>query len=148
MANSHEHDVQHDEPDLTEPIQRGYQPESVHVRAIGATGIALVLLAAFGLVVVAGIMWSSGDVELVPASKQWVLQETDPGVRPNQSYERQQRHVEWTEQLSSYGWADDDRQYARIPIERAIDILAREEMQVPLHAPGEQSLPPAAEEDE
>lgn len=125
-------DSQQDDPLLDAAAARGHEDAGLHVWGIVATAVALFVLAVVSLGIVALIMRSQTDADAsgVTASQQWRRQAVNPGVTPNQTDERQREDAHLQRQLHGYAWQDADHRVARIPIERAMQLLAARQLQV------------------
>ncbi|MGE0761170.1 MAG: hypothetical protein AB7F89_00585 [Pirellulaceae bacterium] len=104
----------------------GHEFRDVNALLIMASGLGLLLLIGLALVTVYGlaVVWaggamvpSSADSDAMPPLARQDFQANQHLIR--MAMERQQR-----ERLGSYGWVDRAAGTARIPIERAIHILA------------------------
>jgi hypothetical protein len=115
----------------------GHEPIGVSPRGI--------LLGVIGLVMLIGVtLWLMVPLALLDTSRRSateagsladlpdVPRQNTVGLNPDQ---RQDRHALESEQqkwLSTYAWQDAERQLARIPIERAVEIVAESGMAVAL----------------
>jgi len=114
----------------TSPAAR-HEPENVFSFGVLLVNGSLLLLVIFALFFVStGFNWFAADPGLAGASQTWELQQTSPGVKPNQAYDRERLQAAEQELLHSYGWQDDQHEHARIPIERAMHILAESNLQL------------------
>jgi hypothetical protein len=127
-------------PTSPEAISAGHEPDSGDARQIAIAVAALSLLAVAALAVVWGIsLFLQADqptatpavtprLEFEPFTKTELSADQPAALRELRDRE--------SAQLTTYGWIDRDANIARIPIERAIEIV------------GEQGLPnwPAAPE--
>ncbi len=116
-------------PEQNGPIERGHEPDAVNARLIMLSGGGLVLLMALGLLLVLGILrWM--DTEQQSVSGQPPVAASTPIAAgpqlsadlPQQLHELRQAEEQ---QLSSYQWIDRQDGIARIPIDRAMEILAK-----------------------
>ncbi len=124
-------------PSTPEPMhrdttgQRGHEPDAVNVRAMALIGLGLLSLVLIAVVGVALAFRSFvPDPPLVTAEKQWQRQNTNPGVVPNQAFDRQRIQANEQALLSRYRWLDKEHRAAQIPIERAIEMMAQRRLQV------------------
>lgn len=119
------------DPELDAAIRRGHEYATLQWRTILAVGLSLFLLTIVALLLVAGVLRSHNFSQArgLRATEQWSLQNRDPGVQPNQAYTRQQLDEFTRQQLTSYAWQREDHSVARIPIERAMQILAERKLQ-------------------
>jgi len=106
------------------PISRGHpeqEPDDLRPRAIllGAAGIiamvVLVALMAYGLTRLSG---PTDAIRSDPEPARSIKLRSDPGEEIA-DYRQQKRT-----QLETYGWVDQPRGFAHIPIERAMQMLA------------------------
>ena len=63
------------------------------------------------------------------------MRATEFQVEPNQALELRQLQTNWTKRLNTYDWLTESEDHARIPIERAMEILARREFASPWASP-------------
>ena len=116
-------------PHFDESLREGHEPLTINVRwlVIGAIGILLVLFGSMAL-----MYWLTVSVARRPhlsaedAPVEWTQQNLppDPHVDPNQAHELKQLTEANQELLNSYGWIDRRQGIARIPVDRAIELLA------------------------
>ncbi|MCA9025384.1 MAG: hypothetical protein KDA86_09255 [Planctomycetaceae bacterium] len=120
------------DPALEAAREQGHEGDGLHVRTIVITAVSLFLLAVVSLGLVAFIMRSRSQLDdsRMTAAEEWREQAVAPGVTPDQTAMRQEAERQWQQQLSSYAWQDPDHKFARIPIERALSLLAERELQV------------------
>jgi hypothetical protein len=124
-----------------------HEPDALNVRGVVFAAIALALF----VVVVAVLMGALEELftgrpraGAQRAARRVAPQPTlaAPVLDPNQPRELHELRAAEKEQLESYGWVDRDAGIARIPIARAIALLA--EKRVPLNRPTTKT-PAAAE---
>jgi hypothetical protein len=107
----------------------GHEPIEADTRAIWLTGVALAAVAAASLLIVAGLMKllaATQKVTIGPAAVQVPMAPGVPKLNPEQPVERRQLFAGERELLDSYGWIDRPAGIARIPIGRAMQIIAAE----------------------
>ncbi|MCA9109641.1 MAG: hypothetical protein KDA52_06820 [Planctomycetaceae bacterium] len=128
------------DPALEAAREQGHEGDGLHVRTIVITAVSLFLLAVVSLGIVSLIMRSrsQADASHTTAAEEWRAQAVDPGVTPDQTAMRTAAERQLQQQLSSYAWQDSDHKFARIPIERAMSLLAERKLQV-LFAPSSTS---------
>ncbi|MFL6528525.1 MAG: hypothetical protein ACJ8IQ_10535 [Chthoniobacterales bacterium] len=117
----------------------GYEPRDVNVRAVVWFAVGLVVsaiiihLALGGLFVLFKRQHPSPD-----APSRIVLQPRvvapEPRLQPNPVPEFSRFRTSEEEELNSYGWINKERGIVRIPIERAIDLIAQRGL--PTRGPG------------
>jgi hypothetical protein len=109
-----------------------HEPIEANVRAIWITGFVLagVVVGSF-LLVLSMMNWMAGTAEDVPATR-------DIGSDPNLVNKRQLQELRARERkmLSQYKWIDPAAGVARIPIDRAMQIVASKGL---LETPGDSS---------
>lgn len=97
------------------------EPPGVSVRPVlsaALASVALMLGAIWGLSAVYD-RWVSNHT--LPAPEQF----PSPRVQTNQAEQRQDLLAAQRQQLTGYAWADPDKTLVRIPIERAMDMIAQ-----------------------
>lgn len=112
-----------------EPAGRGHEERDVPLRPLIISGVCLVVLAGLSLLA----MWLLFDyfaarrarLEAVP-SPMFEARQLPPEPRLQVSPQQDMRQMRATEMaaLHSYGWVDRQAGIVRIPIERAIELLA------------------------
>ncbi len=115
--------------------QLGYEPRDVSGWGVAAGGLLLLLLVGFSLALMSWFLGvftgSAGPSAAVvrPAGEQGEATQSNQ-QRLRETQQQVQRRV-----LTSYGWIDRDAKVARIPMERAIEIIAvHGELQFPADA--------------
>lgn len=78
------------------------------------------------------------DIPLSPLAKEAPVKTSGPQLQPNPRIELDTLRRDEETQLTSYGWVDEPQGLVRIPIERAIELMAERGMPA-------RSAPPAAE---
>jgi hypothetical protein len=126
--------------DESPPVGAGHEPSEVGIRRIFSFGGALVVLV---LVVMAALALVMGifrkDESQLASNRPRLFNVDDPGLYPapnlqrSDEYEMKTCREEEKSALASYGWVDPKAGIARIPIDRAIEILA--ERGLPKSAP-------------
>lgn len=108
---------------------RGHSGITANTRGILLTGFAMLVMIGLGLFVCWGL------VKWLVAEKGVGVAAVDPGpperreplphaVQPNQAFEYQQMVAAKKKVLGSYGWTNRNEGRVRIPIDRAIDLIA------------------------
>jgi hypothetical protein len=112
--------------------------EDVSAGVVLASGGSIAALIAIALGVSACVVqWKSeadsqADLRTgLEAGELRAFDPADPGVRPNQAFDRIRFETGRRKLLGSYGWQDRPRRIARIPIDRAIEIVAENDFEVP-----------------
>ena len=115
--------------DSVNPEEAGYEPSDLNARYVGLFGIGLALVLIVAVVVVSLLLQyktaqhARHDTPIPQLARE---RETPPGTRLQvdaQNEMRQMRAAEDT-MLNSYGWVDKDAGVVRIPVDRAMEILA------------------------
>jgi hypothetical protein len=119
-------------PDLTDPEMR-HEHRDVNVWAVGKVGIALILTTIASLVLMFGVFRyfevRENAAQIPPASTT-----TPPSALPpepnlmfNQSESVNLGDIRAAEdkEINSYGWVDQAKGVARIPVDRAMDLIAQ-----------------------
>ncbi|KAA0131552.1 hypothetical protein FYZ48_25765 [Gimesia chilikensis] len=119
-------------PDSKRNNHQDHSPEPEGLNSLGiwgATGgILLMLLICLGVIKLTIHQFSTG-FPLEHADQAWQQQQSSPGVAPNQAYDRQRQQSREAQILDSYAWQDAEHQRARIPLERAIELLSEQGLQ-------------------
>lgn len=123
----HDHNPQH--PDITKPENR-FERRDVNVWAVYKFGIALSLLCIFSFGLLFGLYryFLSREGGALPHDKVNVdARELPPLPRLQSAPIQDLKDMRAAEDkiLSGYGWVDQQHGVARIPIDRAIDLLAQ-----------------------
>jgi hypothetical protein len=119
-------------PDLTDPEMR-HEHRDVNIWAVGKVGIALVLTTIASLVLMVGLFRylevRENAAQIPPASTT-----TPPSALPpepnlmfnqNESVNLGDIRAAEDKEVKSYGWVDQAHGVVRIPIERAMDLIAQ-----------------------
>lgn len=107
----------------------GHEAPSVNVRAIWLAGVALVVTIVVSLVLMDLLMsYLSAGAEppkeaMAPVAMP--LAGTAPPLNPDQSAELQALRVKESAWLHQYAWIDEPAGVARIPIDRAMEIISQ-----------------------
>ena len=110
---------------MTEPAHenlnaRGHEPIETDVRAVWKTGVVIVGVVVMSYVLIIGIMsWYSAKVGK-RGPGQASMADSDYGELPP----LERLRIRESRVLGSYEWVDKETQAARIPIERAMEIVA------------------------
>ncbi|MGO4567623.1 hypothetical protein AB4Z52_21825 [Rhizobium sp. 2YAF20] len=106
------------------PGAAGYETTDVSARLILLAGVGLFAGAALSIVIAFGVLRSVEPVRQ-PRSPSFNSQlDGGPRLEVSPSADRVLLQAGARERLEGYGWIDQSRQTARIPIDRAIAILA------------------------
>lgn len=121
----------------------GHEPDRVSIPGILWTGFGVVLLVLFAVVAMWGLFEFAGPrmkvaerVGTRPAPRERL---SEPLLDPHQPAELEALRQREDAVLSSYGWIDEERGIARVPIDRAMKMLAER------HRPSEEAAPPREE---
>lgn len=125
----------------TETGQHGHEPDTVSVRGMALAGLGLLLLIFLSAGAIAlAFKWIVPTGPLVTTNQQARRERMTPGVEPNQAYVRERIESAEREALSSYGWQDKEHSIVRIPIQRAMELMAERKLQVKW--PNQEQEPP------
>lgn len=112
--------------------QPGHETSDVNVGRLAVFGAGVAAMVLVSLLAMAGLfqyLAARSERRDVPPSPLASRDQTPPEPRlqtaPSAELRRMREHEEAV--LSSYGWVDRDRGVARIPIERAMDLLVERE---------------------
>jgi hypothetical protein len=113
--------------------EQGHETLATRSGLIVLFGVGLLALMGFALLTMYGMAHRFTALERRPDPDLPLLERQrtppPPHVIPNQAFERQRQEALHTQWLDSYGWIDERERVARIPIGRAIDILAERGLQ-------------------
>jgi hypothetical protein len=134
-------------PPSAEAIARGHELRDVNIRAI----LFLAAAVALGAVIVHVGLWfllrsyqaeaKAEDPQLSPLAEQHPVPR-GPRLQQTPIRDFDEYRADQERQLSTYGWADDRHEHVRIPIARAIDILAERGLPKVESRPPKQDEPP------
>jgi len=124
----------HSETAAGTPSERGHEPTALSERIALIWGGALAGLILFALLLTWGLwQWmSAGDprevapIEATPPVVESLLT-GQPPLNPNQPATRREYEQQQQAKLTHYGWVDRQSEIARIPIERAMEIIVERE---------------------
>lgn len=125
--------TQHPLPDLTNPDLR-HEHRDVNVWAVGKVGIALILTTIASLLLMFGVFRylevRENAAQIPPASVKTINPNNlppEPNVMFNEheSTNQQDIRVDEDKMLNGYGWVDQAHGIVRIPIDRAMDLVAQ-----------------------
>lgn len=127
MANSEHNREQPAE--FGEAVRLGHEPLTVSVKGlfIGTAGIVLLIVVSLALMYWLAIgLETREQVAERTVPLEWTQEDLPPAphVQPNQNFELQQFTEANQKLLNSYGWIDQRQGIARIPVNRAIELLA------------------------
>jgi hypothetical protein len=113
-----------------DPKTLGHEPLGANVRAVWQTGAGLAAVVVVSFLLVAGLMKYFAAVDNVspgkPVSAQVPMAPGVPILNPHQPVELRDLRQRERRLLASYGWIDRATGIARIPIDRAMQIVATE----------------------
>lgn len=115
----------------TESIDQGHEVRDVRLRTFLIVAVGLILA---GIAIQAGLwlllrVWTEQDLTFDPQVPPAIVEETDapgPDLVPVPRLEYQRYRAQEIELLHSYGQSEGQTDTARIPIERAMQILAEQ----------------------
>ena len=121
------------ESDQFNPRDAGHESSAISMRAVGWSGIGLVVLIGVSLV----LMWqllglltgeraatASGDIEAAARASQPARLPDSPELDADQSVALRELRERELAVLNEYKWLDRQAGIARIPIDRAMEIVA------------------------
>ncbi|HXK04112.1 MAG TPA: hypothetical protein VMS37_17035 [Verrucomicrobiae bacterium] len=117
-----------DETKLHSPYEGpGHETSDINVWAVGKFAIALVVVTAVSLVLLFGLMkyFQSRETTEVVKTVDPAQVFPQPQLQKTPIPDLRQFHAEEDKILDSYGWVDQPKGIVRIPIDRAIDVLAQ-----------------------
>lgn len=129
------------------------EPNTFSVRAIIIAGAGLAVIAATGMALMAWMFASlAADVAPpVPLSESMLAAQpapVEPPLEPNLGLRLQEMRQAETALLQSYAWVDPTTGIARVPIERAIELLVAQQAEAQVKQPaGDAALAPPAPAD-
>src|SRR5215470_11575147 len=131
-VNRDPHLHQEPRPDLTNPAER-HEHRDVDIRAIGRYGIALALLCIGSfllLIVVFKFFLAQEKAEVKKGFRPNVVsdaskQPPEPRLQETPPLDLKAYRAAEDQILTSYGWIDQEKGIVRIPIDKAIDLLAQ-----------------------
>jgi hypothetical protein len=129
------------------------EPNTLSVRAIIIAGVGLAVITALGMALMAWMFASlAADVAPpVPLSESMLAvqpAQVEPRLEPNLGLRLQEMRQSEAEWLRSYAWIDPKTGIARIPIDRAVQLLVAGQAETQLNAPpADAGLPPSASAD-
>jgi hypothetical protein len=107
------------------PRRDGYEQRDVKARTLMLAGAILVCVVAVGFLAVAGLIVLSTPYAVEPPSQlDTIVQQAGPRLEVDPEGHRRQRETVSAERIEGYGWQDRQKGIARIPVERAMEILA------------------------
>jgi hypothetical protein len=123
--------------DLTRSEARGHEERDISLRAIliGAVGIsALIVVAAFGMRLLFDF-YLAREIRRSPAANPLAVVQgkrlpPEPRLLPEPIEQLRALRTEESAALQTYGWVDRSRRIVRIPIERAMDLVAQRGLRV------------------
>jgi protein SCO1 len=127
-----------------------YEPRDADVRAIAIFGVGLAVLILLTFAVVAGVFHHLGAIETrqqpppPPLGPEPDRRPPEPRLQVHPIQEYQEFRAEQQRILGSYGWVDREAGVVKIPIGRAMELLAERGLSpLPSPSPAAPSPPPA-----
>jgi len=118
------------DPNQSSPEQNGAGHETTDVSAsyIGLFALALVVMIAIILPLLRWMFWrleaGAERADKVPSPLAADQEPPAPRLQDDPSADLASLRAEEAARLATYGWIDRDKRQVRVPVERAIDILA------------------------
>ena len=117
-------------PPPRESVEKGHEPETTNVVGVAVAAVLLLVVVGGVLAAVAGLYGSlasegrtaDGGTTFVDAFQPLP---PEPRLQHDPAVDLQQLHARSMVMLHTYGWADRSRGAVRLPIERAMDLVAR-----------------------
>lgn len=103
----------------------GYEPKDASVRVV-AIVVALLVGGIAGSIVVSAWMYQLHYSERSSAGPRQTSFANGSAEKSSIEADREQLDRDVAANLASYGWADADKKHVRIPIERAMELTARD----------------------
>lgn len=135
-------------PDLSDPEMR-HEHRDVNILAVGKVGIALILTTIASMVLMAGVFRylevRENAAQIPPASTTTLrgALPPEPNLLFNQNESGNLGDIRAAEEkeINSYGYVDQAHGVVRIPIDRAMDLIAQRGL-----PPRKNTIPPSSEE--
>lgn len=125
------------------------EPTDASPRAVALSAAALLVgLVLAGFIVAGTRAWFSPDGPGYRHAARWEkatfeqvepLKQVEPGVPIHPKNLLDEVRTQQAAQLNQYQWLGDERDFAKIPIERAMEIVAQKKGQIDLPAPADSS---------
>jgi len=121
----------HPEPPPDSILAAGHEPSDIHVRSILFFSVALVVLIASSLGGLALVMkFYTSEERVLGQSRPTLYQDEtgqfpEPRLQRNTTYDMTKFRDDEDRGISAYSWVDPKASIARIPIDRALDIVAQ-----------------------
>ncbi|MEZ6087835.1 MAG: hypothetical protein R3C05_07400 [Pirellulaceae bacterium] len=106
-------------------VSEQHDPDRIRGRHVVFVAVGTVVLMATAMFAIyISLVWILDDEQTTPPNIQWKIGDSRPGVDPNQTFDHQRRLEAQRKQLDSYGWQNREQTVARVPIERAMQMIA------------------------
>lgn len=131
-------------PAPTTGSQHGHEERDINVRAVGWFVVILAAVIATGLLITWGLL---SRLDTQQARREETVREMiadrqlpptpvpGPKLLPNPALEMQDLRQRTEQLLSTYGWVDEEQEIARIPIERAMEMMLERGFEVRPESP-------------
>ena len=108
-----------------------HEPDTTSVAMMTSAGLGLLFLV-LAAVAVAGLVfrYALAEPRLASAEQKASEQQLNPGVQPNQAFDRRQLEIQQRQLLGDFEWLNKEQRLASIPIEQAITIMAQRQLRV------------------
>ena len=117
--------------DFDEAVQLGHEPEAVNVSRVLQVGAALAVVVVVAMILMVWLInaLQRSEPTVRPATALPPVDRAPPSPRldPEQPAELQELRKSEERTLQGYSWIDAQQEVARIPIERAMQIMAEKD---------------------
>jgi len=113
-----------EQPHDTSPHRAGHEPAGINVRGllIGISGLVAAVILSFGVTWWLQSALTAGRTDSGTKIESFNTGNIKAPLEPDQRAHRLRSEKQQQAQLNRYDWLDDQREFARIPIERAMEL--------------------------
>jgi hypothetical protein len=120
--------------------RQGHEPNALNMTFLWSVVGGLLLLVLIAMIFMKILLDSLAEQGRAPAGLSPSLSQVrplpvEPSLDPNQKQHLEEIRASEAKVLSSYAWLDEERGLARIPIERAMELLIKEGLPEPKETP-------------